>query len=218
MSNTAAHLVDRVIAPEVTLRQWVMSVPFELRLLLAAKPDALSAIGRIFIQELQRWQREQARALGLERAQGAAVSFCQRFGSSLNLNVHWHVIVPDAVFLPDATGEHASVRSLRAPTRLDLEEIVTAVALRSVRWLEQHGHVRGEGEEDPAEDAETRSPWLRCLQGSLGVGELQRRARGAAALVKAGGHDSDPTEGGHAPAPPLIRHRPATSSCHIVLP
>jgi len=98
MSNTAAHLIDRVIAPDVTLRQWVLSVPFELRLLLAAKPDALSAVGRIFMQELQRWQRQQARALGVEHAQGAGVSFCQRFGASLNLNVHWHAIVPDALF------------------------------------------------------------------------------------------------------------------------
>jgi hypothetical protein len=63
MSNTAAHLVDYIIAPDVTLRQWVLTVPFELRLLLAAKPDALSAVGRIFIQEIQRRQRQQAQAL-----------------------------------------------------------------------------------------------------------------------------------------------------------
>jgi hypothetical protein len=81
-------------------------VPFELRLLLAAKPEALSAIGRIFVQVIQRWQREHARALGYEQPETAAVSFCQRFGSSLNLNIHWHVIVPDAVFLqmPAASG------------------------------------------------------------------------------------------------------------------
>jgi len=66
MSNTAAHLIERVIAHDVTLRQWVLSVPFELRLLLAARPDALSAVGRSFIRELQRWQRQQARTLGLE--------------------------------------------------------------------------------------------------------------------------------------------------------
>jgi len=81
MSNTAAHLIDHVIAPDLTLRQWVLTVPFELRLLLAAKPETLSAIGRIFVQEIQRWQREHARALGYARPETAAVSFCQRFGS-----------------------------------------------------------------------------------------------------------------------------------------
>jgi len=54
------------------------------------------------VPRIQRWQRQLAQALGLERAEGAAVSFCQRFGSSLNLNLHWHVIVPDALFVPDA--------------------------------------------------------------------------------------------------------------------
>lgn len=112
---------------------WVLTVPFELRLLLAAKPEALSAIGLIFVQEIQRWRREQARALGYERPETAAVSFCQRFGSSLNLNIHWHVIVRDAVFLPDASGERVDTLKHRAPTRLDLEEIVTTVA---IRWLE----------------------------------------------------------------------------------
>ena len=127
----------------------------------------MSAIGRIFVQEIQRWQREQARALGYERPETAAVSFCQRFGSSLNLNIHWHVIVPDAVFLPDAAGERVDTLKHRAPTRLDLEEIVTIIATRSIRWLEKHGYLRSEDDEDPAENADTTSPWMRCLQGSL---------------------------------------------------
>lgn len=176
MSNTAAHLIDHVIAPDLTLRQWVLTVPFELRLLLAAKPEALSAIGLIFVQAIQRWQREQARALGYERPETAAVSFCQRFGSSLNLNIHWHVIVPDAVFLPDASGERVDTLKHRAPTRLDLEEIVTTVAIRAIRWLERLGYLPGDDDEDLIENADTPSPWMRCLQGSLGVGELQRWA------------------------------------------
>jgi len=44
MCGTAAHLTDEVM-PEVPLRQWVLSVPFELRLLLARDPRALTAVG-----------------------------------------------------------------------------------------------------------------------------------------------------------------------------
>jgi hypothetical protein len=135
----------------LTLRQWVLTVPFELRLLLATKPEALSAIGRIFVQEIQRWQRQRPRALDYERPETAAVSFCQRFGSSLNLNIHWHVIVPDAFFVPEDTGEHVDTLKHRPPTLLDLEEIVTAVATRCVRWLEEHSYVRSaEDEHEPA--------------------------------------------------------------------
>ena len=37
MAQTAAHLVDHVI-PHVPVRQWVLSLPIPLRLLLAARP------------------------------------------------------------------------------------------------------------------------------------------------------------------------------------
>ena len=151
----------------------VLTVPFQLRLLLAAKPEALSAIGRIFLQEIQRWQHQRAQTLGFDQAEGAAVSFCQRFGSSLNLNVHWHVIVPDALFLSGPEDEQLHTLPLPAPTGLDLDEVVTTVAARAVGWLEKHGYLRDDGE-DPAEHADSDSPWMRCLQGSLGVGELQR--------------------------------------------
>ena len=40
------------------LRRWVLPVPFELRLLLARDPHVLTAVGRIFVQEIFRWQRE----------------------------------------------------------------------------------------------------------------------------------------------------------------
>jgi hypothetical protein len=73
-------------------------------------------MGRIFVQEIQRWQRQQARALGFEGVETAAVSFCQRFGSSLNPNIHWHVIVPDAFFVPDASGERVDTQKHRPPS------------------------------------------------------------------------------------------------------
>jgi len=38
----------------------VLSVPYELRLLLAREPHVLTAVGRIFVQEIFRWQRERA--------------------------------------------------------------------------------------------------------------------------------------------------------------
>lgn len=69
ISNIAAHLMDHMIPAHVTLRQWVLTVPFELRLLLAAKPEVLSAIGRIFVREIQRWQQQRACALGFEQAE-----------------------------------------------------------------------------------------------------------------------------------------------------
>lgn len=89
MCETAANLVDHIL-PDVRLRQWVLSTPFEMRILLAAKPNALSAVGRIFVEEVRRWQKQQALIIGLDTVCTGAVCFPQRFGSSLNLNVHFH--------------------------------------------------------------------------------------------------------------------------------
>ncbi|MFM7507862.1 MAG: transposase zinc-binding domain-containing protein [Rubrivivax sp.] len=43
MSQTAAHLVERVI-PHVPVRQWVLSLPITLRVLLAAQPELVTPV------------------------------------------------------------------------------------------------------------------------------------------------------------------------------
>lgn len=50
MSDTAVRLIDTVL-PSVRLRQWVLSVPYELRIILAKNPAALSACGRFFVED-----------------------------------------------------------------------------------------------------------------------------------------------------------------------
>ncbi|TDJ72856.1 MAG: hypothetical protein E2O39_05975, partial [Planctomycetota bacterium] len=45
MAETAAKLVDRVL-PEVPVRQWVLSMPWRLRYLLASDPALCSAVRR----------------------------------------------------------------------------------------------------------------------------------------------------------------------------
>jgi hypothetical protein len=43
MANTAAHLVDRVL-PDVPVRQYVLTLPYELRKLAAFKAGVLTAL------------------------------------------------------------------------------------------------------------------------------------------------------------------------------
>jgi uncharacterized protein (DUF983 family) len=84
MADTAAHLVDRVF-PIVGVRQWVLSLPFDLRYRLAY--DArLTDVLNVFIRALFAVLRRRARhARGLHPAQCGAVTFIQRFGDALNL-------------------------------------------------------------------------------------------------------------------------------------
>src|SRR5262249_48230369 len=94
MCKEAAVLGGRIF-PNPPIRQWVMSLPFELRGLAATRPDVLGAMDRILAEEIERLT---LRLTGVAGAATGCVGFPQRFGSSLNLHVHLHTLVVDAVF------------------------------------------------------------------------------------------------------------------------
>jgi hypothetical protein len=116
MADTAAHLVDRVL-PADPLRQWVLLFPHALRNRLAYDHRLFSAVLRLFICAVFGALRRRARAacggVGRSAACGA-ITFVQRSGDALNLNVHFHSLVLDGVYL-EGTGERPSFRPLPPP-------------------------------------------------------------------------------------------------------
>jgi hypothetical protein len=154
----------------------VLSVPYELRLLLAKSPEALNAVARLFVEQIARFQRERARAAGIESPKTGAIVFPQRFGGSLNLNVHFHVAVPDGVYtVARESGNElatANFHPLAQPTQRDLDEITHNVDARVCAWLRRKAFLRNQNENE-SNDAEARPSALdACLVASLGVGEL----------------------------------------------
>jgi hypothetical protein len=107
-ANTAAAIVDRVL-PDVPVRQYVLTLPYELRRLTAFKADVLTAIGRVAVEAIFARYRARAKRRGIEDGQCGAINFVQRFGS-LNLHVHFHVVVLDGVFTRDARRGRSSTR------------------------------------------------------------------------------------------------------------
>ena len=83
MSQTAAHLVDHVI-PHVPVRQWVLSLPIPLRVLLAAQPQLVTPV----LQVVHR--------------------------SAANLNIHLHCLVLDGVYLRGSSRRQGSSDSATA--------------------------------------------------------------------------------------------------------
>jgi hypothetical protein len=81
MSETAAQLVDHVI-PQVPVRQWVLSLPIPLRLLLAAQPELMTPVLQVVQRVLSRHLLEQA---GLKAGEGdcGSVTLIQRFSSDI---------------------------------------------------------------------------------------------------------------------------------------
>lgn len=136
MAETAALLADEVL-PERPLRQWVLSLPHALRFLLASDPDALTLVLGVVYQTISRHLIDQA---GLTRDTGAtgAVTLVQRFGSALNLNVHFHLLFLDGVFLTDGANPPV-FRHVAAPGASELQSLVERIAARVGQVLERRG-------------------------------------------------------------------------------
>ena len=130
-ADTAAWLVDSLL-PEAGYRQWVLTFPYTMRFRLAADRHLLSTMLRVFLQVLFAWQRRRGRDLGIPDGRTGSVSFLQRFGSALNLNVHRHCILPDGLFVPVAEDPSAPLRfvPLPPPTTAEVEELTRTVADR----------------------------------------------------------------------------------------
>lgn len=138
MANTAAHLVDHVI-PNVPTRQWVLSLPRRLRFLLAYKPALITQVLSIFVRAVFAYQRLHARRLGIVDGKPGAITFVQRFGSALNLNVHFHALIPDGVFTPGEDGQ-SQFHALERPSDDEVEAILLKVVRRAIALLEPlHG-------------------------------------------------------------------------------
>jgi hypothetical protein len=75
MAQTAAHLVDHVI-PHVPVRQWVLSLPIPLRLLLAAQPKLVTPVLQVVHRVIARHLLGQA-GLKSDEADSGAVTLIQ---------------------------------------------------------------------------------------------------------------------------------------------
>ena len=98
MADTAAHLADRVL-PEVPIRQWVLTLPYPLRYRCAYDAKLTSEVLRAFVRALFAELRRRSRQhWGVRAQQCGAVTFIQRFGSAMNLNLHFHTLALDGVY------------------------------------------------------------------------------------------------------------------------
>src|SRR5215469_8920340 len=90
MAQTAAHLVECVI-PWVPTRQWVVSVPIPLRYWMASSQDLMAKVHTIICRTIGQYYVHQAVQRGHKRAtvHPGSVTFIQRFGSALQLNLHF---------------------------------------------------------------------------------------------------------------------------------
>jgi hypothetical protein len=82
-----------------------------------------------------------------KEARTGAVTLIQRFGSALNLNLHFHMLFLDGVYVVGANGKVAWFRWVKAPTTAELAELMHTIAERVGRFLQRQGLLECEGEQ-----------------------------------------------------------------------
>jgi len=170
MSDTAAHLVDRVF-PRVPVRQWVLSLPYALRYRLAYDAQLVSGVLDIFTRTVFASQIRSARDFGaVRKPQCGAVTFIQRFDSALRLNLHLHMLAIDGVYAADEDG-HPQFQVLLAPDDEQIAQITASLAERIPEFLQR----RGLGPESDPEESDPLSrdqPWLAGLYAASVFGKV----------------------------------------------
>jgi hypothetical protein len=148
MARTAAHLVTGVM-PWVPTRQWVVSVPVPLRYWMAASQDLTATVHTIIRTTIGQYYVNQAVTRGAERhkVQAGSVTFIQRFGSAINLNLHFHCVFLEGVYL-DHTDQGHKPRFLTGepPTDTDIAEVVQKISHRVLRTLRSLGYLEAGGD------------------------------------------------------------------------
>lgn len=146
MAESAIHLVDEVL-PIKPLRQWVLSFPIQIRLLLAVKPKIMGRILNIATLTITKHLCNKA-GFKTSQAKAGAVTLIQRFGGSVNLNVHFHQLFLDGVYeLED--GMPQAFHITKPPTHRELNDILDEIILRTIKYLEKAGLIMREEANQP---------------------------------------------------------------------
>jgi hypothetical protein len=176
-------------------RQWVVSVPIPLRYWTAPSRDLTAHVHGIIRTTIAQFYVNQAVKRGAERqnVQPGSVTFLQRFGGALQLNLHYHVIVMEGVFL-DRTDQGLKPRFLKGepPRDADVAHVVQKISRRVIRKLRRLGYLEAGMDSvatgrDPLLDTNRSwpAPWRPRSRSASPLGNTPGRKCAASARVLA---------------------------------
>ena len=141
MADTAAHLVDRV-APSRARPPVGVHGPVPRPLPARLRPQALARdVRRLFVCAVLAFLKSRGREQGLLDPESGAVTATQRFGSALNLNLHFHSLVLDGVFHVHPDTSELAFHHVDPPTDLDVARLLELIRHRVLRLLRRRGRL-----------------------------------------------------------------------------
>jgi hypothetical protein len=193
MAELAAHLTDRVLGG-LPVRQWVLTLPHRLRYVLAWGHKLCRAVLAVFIRLVLAFERRRAADRGIYKGRGGAMTAIQRCGSALNVNVHFHTLAVQGVFVDDGRGALRFAPNPE-PSGDDVEALLLTVARRITRLAKRRGIDLDRPQEDDATDPlAEESPLLAGISSASVFGCVATGRRSGDMAVRVG-RRSDPTLG-----------------------
>ena len=138
MADTAKHLVEEVI-PNVAVRQWVLSMPFKLRFILSSDQKLLNSVLQIFHRAISTHYKRKAKRKKYMNPQTGSITSIQRFGGSVNLNIHFHSIYMDGVYILGPDNHQRFVELI--PTNDEIRKLTITLYKRINRAFEKKGYL-----------------------------------------------------------------------------
>jgi hypothetical protein len=145
----ATEFLTEKLLGGLPVRQFVLSFPFELRFLMARDSKLMSLVLAIVNKSITRLYRKKAKS-ELEMTgvlKTGAVTFIQRYGSSLNLNIHFHILVVEGIWSDKDAKElsanptaKSKLAELTPPNNDDIEVLTRHIKDRIKRLLEKKGY------------------------------------------------------------------------------
>jgi putative transposase len=133
----------------VPTRQWVVSVPIPLRYWMASSQDLTAKVHTILRTTIAQYYVHQAVTGGVPRdkVQPGSMTFIQRFGSAINLHLHFHCVFLEGVYL-DRTDQGLKPRFVTGepPTDTDIAAVVQKISRRVIRMLRRLGYLEADTE------------------------------------------------------------------------
>ena len=191
MTECAARLVDEVL-PRVPVRQWVLSLPYRLRYLLAWDHALARAVLGVYVRVLLGFQRHRARRHAVRDGRSGCVTVIQRFGGGLNLNLHFHTLLFDGVFFAEGEEGALGFRPLPPPNDDEVGVVLARIAARVQRLLKRRGLDPGDADLLQADPVVEESPALAGISGASIQGRIALGPRAGARVWRVGADPDAP--------------------------
>jgi len=138
-----------------------------------------------YVRAVLEFYRRRAREGGIRDGRTGTLTVIQRFGSGLNLNVHFHTVVLDGVFSQGRSGA-LEFHPAPAPSDEEVARVLDTARRRVGRFLARCGLEPGDDGAGPADGLADESPTLPGLASASVRGRIALGPRAEDLLVPEG--------------------------------